>query len=339
MQPCRAGEEPLPLALDLSNCGSVRDASLLALLPPLPALAAPETRGGGTPSSTGCVNPLDGQTPAPGAVTPETGSSDGIGSPGQTGCTRPADSQAPARATGRAASECGQVPARMTPGPARGSQLETLTPSTAPHGAQAPQLVELRLGGCSGLSLAGLVGLAPALHRVRVLDLDHLEALRRPPPRLRSASGGQVPGAALDPTSCCPSSSSSSCGTSAAAPPPCAAQLLFAALAAAGGAPDLAELRLEGAALDDSAAATLAGTQGPALRTLSIVGVRGLGDAGMRTLAASCPGLETLAVGGAGGGSTWTERGALAAFSGLTELRIARRGAMDAGALAVSHKT
>lgn len=227
----------------------------------------------------------------------------------------------------------------MTPGPARGSQLGTLTPSPAPHGAQAPQLVELRLGGCSGLSLAALVGLAPALCRVRVLDLDHLEALRRPPPRLRSAPGGLVPGASLDPTPCCPLSSASSCGASAAAPPPCAAQLLFAALAAAGGAPDLAELRLDGAALDDAAAATLAGTLGPVLRTLSVLGARGLGDAGMRALAAACPGLKTLAVGGAGGASTWTERGALVAFSGLTELRIARRGAMDAGALAVIHKS
>ena len=183
--------------------------------------------------------------------------------------------------------------------------------------AFALTLTELRLGGCSDLSLDGLVRLAPAMRTLRVLGLEHLEALRREGPcyaqdtRARLCAGEHAAG-------------------SRAERRPCPAQEVFSALAAFGGAPDLAELRLDGALLNDAAAETLAGVLGPALRVLTIVGVRGLGDAGLRALAASCPGLQTLAVGGCGSG--WTERG-LASFAALSELRIARRGSLTAGGL------
>ena len=182
--------------------------------------------------------------------------------------------------------------------------------------AFALTLVELRLGGCSDLSLDGLVRLAPAMRTLRVLGLEHMEALRREGPcyaqdtRARLRAGEHAAGSRAERRP---------------------VQEVFSALAAFGGAPDLAELRLDGALLDDAAAETLAGVLGPALRVLTIVGVRGLGDAGLRALAASCPGLQTLAVGG--GGSAWT---ALVAFAGLRELRIARCGSMNAGALAAA---
>ena len=188
--------------------------------------------------------------------------------------------------------------------------------------AFALPLAELRLGGCTQLSLDGLIRLAPAMQTLRVLGLDHVDALRR----------RDSPRSALDVHA--PRPGSERAAERRAERQPCPAQELFGALAAAGGLPILAELRLDGALLDDAAAETLSGVLGLALKTMSIVGVRGLGDAGLRALAASCAGLQTLAVGGSG--APWTERGALAAFAGLRELRIARRGSLDAGALAAA---
>lgn len=214
-----------------------------------------------------------------------------------------------------------------TPAPTRGGTAGARLGACAPAGftraadpAFALTLVELRLGGCSDVSLDGLVRLAPAMHTLRVLGLEHMEALRREGPcyaqdaRARRRGGEHA-------------------ADSRAERRPCPAQEVFGALAAAGGAPDLAELRLDGALLNDAAAEALAVVLGPALRVLTIVGVRGLGDAGLRALAASCPGLQTLAVGG--GGSDWTERG-LGAFARLRELRIARRGSLTAGGLDVA---
>ena len=311
------------LALDLSSCGAAGDAALAALAPPQRA-AAPAPRSAGRPDAVRGQRQLERSD----AAHEGAGGSDAAGAPSSPGAgeAAPPAPASPDAARSSAGERDANGPPRGqgAPGAARagGADASRAVPGGGREGGGAagaegarPELAlaglsELRLTCCCRPSVEGLVGLAPALTRVRVLCLDHVEALRRPPP---AAPGPGPPGAA---------------------PPAPGAHALFAALAAAGGAPDLAELRLDGARLDDAGAETLAGALGPALRTLSLVDARGLGDVGMRALAAACPGLQTLCVGGKCG--AWTERGALPAFAALTELRLVRRSVEDGRALAAA---
>ena len=98
-----------------------------------------------------------------------------------------------------------------------------------------------------------------------------------------------------------------------------AAAAVAAAACAAGDA--LQRLSLDGCVLQD-AGAVLVADACTHLEHLSLIGVSGLGDAGLTALARGCGALRSLAVGGSRG--RWTDA-ALAAFTSLHTLRIARR--------------
>jgi hypothetical protein len=85
-------------------------------------------------------------------------------------------------------------------------------------------------------------------------------------------------------------------------------------------------LLLDGCYIDDVAAAAVAAQGLPALQELSLVGCRGLGDTGLRSLLGSLPSLRALALGGSV--SAWSEGPALhglPAVASLTQLRLVRR--------------
>jgi hypothetical protein len=85
-------------------------------------------------------------------------------------------------------------------------------------------------------------------------------------------------------------------------------------------------LLLDGCYIDDAAAAAVAAQALPALQELSLVGCRGLGNIGLRSLLGSLPSLRALALGGSV--SAWSEGPAvegLSAVAGLTQLRLVRR--------------
>ena len=64
------------------------------------------------------------------------------------------------------------------------------------------------------------------------------------------------------------------------------------------------------------------------LQSLSLMGCRGMCDGGLRALAAACPALHSLAIGGRSG--LWQEDTGLAALTQLRHLSLGRRSCKDA---------
>lgn len=182
---------------------------------------------------------------------------------------------------------------------------------------------ELSLAGCTKISAAALCDLARTgcLHGLVTLDLSHFEGLRQP------YKGPYASAIARHDDKC--AGTCVQAGTfattdmqSISMPQPAAsAGPGIVSLASLTG-PHLSVLKLDGCYLHDDAAAYLA-LRCPLLHSLSVIGCKGLGNAGLQAFAQHCQHLQDLSVGGVS--SLWQEHIALAGLCRLITLKIARR--------------
>ncbi len=187
---------------------------------------------------------------------------------------------------------------------------------------------ELRVAGCSAISAAALTRLAGtgALAALVTLDLAQLECYRlpagpRPTGRWTQASSGAC---ALPEQELSSHSSSGGGSELRQQQPGPMAQLLAAA------APRrLRSLALDGCFLDDATACGIT-RHCRHLTSLSLVGCKGLADAGLQALLGRCTGLAELSIGGQS--SLWREDVALSAagLGSLRSLSLCRRNVKDA---------